>query len=271
MLVQEPDIDLFEDQEFYRVIDLLNSSYLNKGIEVLFYNYYCTPESELAKHNLNVYTNCKHFSCGLEFYDWIWSNKPWDELVKINKKLMAEKLYLYLKQEIIPIDYYNSKGNIAPGQTVFASTSENNWGWHTKNLTDGIRTSYWVHRGWQSFGPENEKSDHTEWIVIKLDDKYMIDGINLIPRNDFEEKYALGLPADFTIQFSTDSTDRHTVVEKKGFPKPEKNTISSFDIMPRIAKYIKVEGTKLLKEKYFEGNLYRMSFSEIEIIGQKKK
>lgn len=155
--------------------------------------------------------------------------------------------------------YGNNRGL---GETVAVSSTEaGGTGWYKDGLVDGFRRS----SAWSS--NSNLSIDHTEWAKVDLGDSYSISIVDLYPRVD-TGNVGQGFPIDFTIQTSTDDVNWTTVVTETGYAQPG-NEVQSFSFSMQMARYIKVEGTKL-RPNPADNNFYRMQLVEMEAYGGSK-
>lgn len=152
--------------------------------------------------------------------------------------------------------------NLAYCKPVTASSNVGG-SWDKNDAVDGLRTSGGSSMGWSSMN--SLTTNHTEWILVDLDSIFLVEKIDLYPRNDGVNA-GYGFPANFTIQVSIDSASWTTVVTRTGYPLPT-GTLQSFPITPVNARYIKVTGTSL-RANPNDMNQYRMQFAEIEVYGQ---
>jgi len=151
--------------------------------------------------------------------------------------------------------------NIALFTRVEASSSYNSSGWRTTNIVDGRRDSTEsLSMGWTS--SNDIGTNHTEWIMLDLGKAYMIQTVDLYPRNDGSNT-GYGFPVDFTIQLSEDNINWTTVITETGYELPG-NEVQSFSFASSEARYIKIEGSSL-RSNPNDWNQYRMQLAEIEV------
>ena len=120
-------------------------------------------------------------------------------------------------------------------------------------------------KGWISDTIRANKN-HEEWISIDLNNSSEINRVVLYPiyRPDLNMELA-GFPLGFKIQISNDGMVWETVKEEVNYPKPEIYKAQVFDFRRCEARFVRILGTNLQRNKYKEGNLYRMALSQIEV------
>ncbi|THF76090.1 discoidin domain-containing protein [Cohnella fermenti] len=146
--------------------------------------------------------------------------------------------------------------NQALNKTVTASSSVEGWGFSKEAAVDGQTAG----NGWSSDSELGES--HTEWLSVDLGADYMIDRVDLYPRNGNEDDVGKGFPVDFTIQVSTDAIHWATVASRTEFARPGAGA-QSFAFDETRARYVKVEGTRLMS---VDGS-YRMQLAELQAFG----
>lgn len=158
--------------------------------------------------------------------------------------------------------------------------------WRAANLTDGNRRFQSLlneNMGWSSVPTENP--NHHEAVTVDLGKVISIRQADLWPMTRGDMRYARydkenvamdhsynGFPLDFTIQVSSDGQTWKTVAAKKDYlvmGKPDqkpKDALGpeSFAFAPTLARYLKVDMTKLRKSRYFEK--FTAGFAEIEVM-----
>jgi hypothetical protein len=152
----------------------------------------------------------------------------------------------------------------SPNPTLNASvTVSSNVGneWDKSKAVDGIRSSGSGSMGWSS--SNSLTTDHTEWIIVKLDSIVKLREVDLYPRTDGVNA-GYGFPVNFTILISTDSAAWTTVAAKTGYALPG-GTVQRFTFTAQNARYIKIQGTSL-RPNPNDMNQYRMQFAEIEVL-----
>ncbi len=155
--------------------------------------------------------------------------------------------------------------NSASGnQPVTASSSRENKGWSTANLTDGVISSLPSSMGWSSSA--SPSVNHSEWITVDLGASTEVRKVTLFPRDDGENR-GYGFPIDFSIQVSEDNINWTTVVTESNFAQPTVyDDAPSFSFASQSARYVKIEGTNLRSNPH-DGNSYRMELAEIAVYG----
>ncbi|MEV7415410.1 discoidin domain-containing protein [Streptomyces sp. NPDC089919] len=145
--------------------------------------------------------------------------------------------------------------NVAKGTTVSATSSHEGSGWTLNGLVDGSNTG-----GWSS--DANTAASHTESVTVDLRAPRSVNWINLRPRGDGANTGG-GFPVDFTVEVSPDNTAWTKVVQRTGYPRPDA-AAQSFPFETRQIRYIRVTGTKLVKDPL---GAYRMQLAELEAFG----
>ncbi len=151
--------------------------------------------------------------------------------------------------------------NLAKGKLVIASSTYEVSGWGMSKIVDGQRSTIaGVSCGWTS---NNElPTNHTEWFIVDLGTAYIINKVNLYPRDDGIDA-GQNFPIDFTISISNDLDNWTPVVTKTGYALPG-NVTQTFSFSACNARYVKVEGTNL-RPNPNDANRYRMAFAEFEV------
>lgn len=155
--------------------------------------------------------------------------------------------------------------NLAEGNGVTASSSYENGGWSSTNLTDGKEVSTEGNKGYSSIS--NIRNNHQEWIQVDLGAKKEFGQLILYPRSD-GDKLGEGFPVDFDILVSEDGTSWTTVQEQRNYPKPESHKGESFTFDTVEGRYVRILAENL---RYNVGEqAYFLQFSEMEIYKYKE-
>jgi hypothetical protein len=149
--------------------------------------------------------------------------------------------------------------NFAFGSVVSASSSLQSSGWAMQNIVNGTTTSTAGDFGYTSSSMVT--TNHTEWILLKLDSIRIISEVDIYGRMD-AGNVGNGFPINFTIQLSQDSLNWDTVASQTNYPIPDTKP-QMFFFTGKSVRYIRVTGTNLRAPI----NEYRMQFSEIMAYG----
>lgn len=128
------------------------------------------------------------------------------------------------------------------------------WGWCKSYINDGDVTT-----GWTSDVQVHKDAEAEEWVIIYLENLYMVDSVTIKPVGTGRD----ALEA-FEVFVSTDGTTFRPVAKKEaGSFSPNQPVTVSFS--PEIACAVKVKGTKLSLQG---GDGYLMQIGELEITGE---
>jgi hypothetical protein len=151
--------------------------------------------------------------------------------------------------------------NLALNKTVTASSSFIQSSFSPEMVVDGVRAEKPGARGWSSQG--DTSVNRTEWIMIDLGTNYLINLVDLYPRND-SRRVGESFPIDFTIQTSLDANSWTTVVTQNNYGKPGPEA-QRFTFNQTNARFVRIVGTNL---RYLGAeSAYYMQFTEIEVYG----
>ena len=160
-------------------------------------------------------------------------------------------------------DQAEAECSLACGRPTTVSSSIEAGSWTQSKLVDGEYHSGWSSQRGAGF------ADHTatpESVAVKLRRLAAIDRVVLHPRDD--GAYAgQGFPEDFAIKVSEDGKVWKTVIEKQGYPAPKDATPQVFALGGVVARYVKVEATRL---RPVEG-LHFFQLAEFEVFGKEKR
>jgi len=137
--------------------------------------------------------------------------------------------------------------NMALGSQVEVSSDILNYGWNKKYLVDGKtigETGDFGVKGWTS-NPLKAQPTSPEWVIIDLGNEMPVTQINLWPRNDKGKNVGLGFPSDYKVMLSSDKQQWETIVHETDAPQPTDGKVVTHTFDPVLARYIKVEASKL--------------------------
>jgi len=174
---------------------------------------------------------------------------------------------------------------------VYSSTSGN---WSADKLTDGTRINTQAgHRGWTS--DLHDTPDASEWVLIDLGEPVAIGSVDLWPLDhgdawqhthctepfvnsgEIDQSYD-GFPLSFAISVSQDGKEWQVAGKFEQYALPASNVNLTeqkpkdvtgperFDLNGRMARYIRLDASKLRKTRYF--GKYALQLAEIEVIRQ---
>lgn len=150
--------------------------------------------------------------------------------------------------------------NVAHKAPVTAFSSIEDGGWQVAALTDGIKGGIgWSSKAFASFPDHNL---YPEWVAIDLGRYHRIDRIDLYPRGDGANA-GQGFPQDFTLALCVEGEPWQTVAALKDCPLPKSGEVQSFPIPPRVARYVRIQATRL---RSFDGK-FHFQMSEVEVFG----
>lgn len=154
--------------------------------------------------------------------------------------------------------------NLALGQGVTASSSEEMVGWGVGKLTDGLRDQLYTSGAYTS-------SNNTVYVTVDLGSSRSIGSVKLYPRAANQSGVSQCYPIDFTIQTSTDGTNFTTAKTITGQANPAGQP-QEYSFPAVNARYVKVNVTQLGFDQQVGGqNYYRLQFSEMEVYSPSNK
>ena len=140
-------------------------------------------------------------------------------------------------------------------------------------FTQGIWVSCLVLPGWSEFEGDLDKntvtwrkSDLDEWLIFDLQTVCVVDKVNF---STIYQNSSRGMPADFTIQVSSDKVNWKTVVDMTGYEQDITSEDQTFTFGAEECRYVRINFTKASKK--IDDNLaYCAGLSEVEIWGKVK-
>lgn len=140
-------------------------------------------------------------------------------------------------------------------------------------FTEGVWVSCTINPGWGEFSGTIDnstvtwkKGDLNEWLIFDLQTTCIVDMVNF---STLYQSGSHGMPADFTIQVSSDRTNWKTVVEVYGYEQDITSDDQSFRFSAEECRYVRLNFTK--GSTKIDNNLaYCAALSEVEIWGKVK-
>ena len=140
-------------------------------------------------------------------------------------------------------------------------------------FTQGVWVSCTIKPGWGEFSGEIytesvtwKKGDLDEWLIFDLQTTCIVDKVNF---STLYQNGSHGMPADFTIQVSSDKVNWKTVVEMYGYEQDITSEDQSFPFKAEECRYVRLNFTK--GSTKIDNNLaYCAALSEVEIWGKVK-
>ena len=140
-------------------------------------------------------------------------------------------------------------------------------------FTQGVWVSCTIKPGWGEFEGEIytdsvtwKKGDLNEWLIFDLQTICIVDKVNF---STLYQNGSHGMPADFTIQVSSDKVNWKTVVEMYGYEQDISSEDQSFSFKAEECRYVRLNFTK--GSTKIDPNLaYCAALSEVEIWGRVK-
>lgn len=148
--------------------------------------------------------------------------------------------------------------NFALGKTVAASSSYETSAWGSSNLTDGKLFPSAATAGYSSNSVLT--SNHPESVTVDLGTAQAISQVSLLPATPGGE----GMPIDFSLQTSTDSTTWANVVSRTNAPLTAGEQTFAFPTV--TARYVRLNATSL-RQIASDGNKYRLQLNEMLVSG----
>lgn len=136
--------------------------------------------------------------------------------------------------------------------------------WGVEKLTDSFRLTFdMVDIGDTNMGYRSEAfedPDHNVWVDVDLQSIQKINTVKLYPLND-KINDGQGIPADLSVQVSTDKKTWKTVYTESDFDNKGSHEPKTLLFPDTDARYVRVDATRL--SKTIDG--YRMQLAEIEV------
>lgn len=140
-------------------------------------------------------------------------------------------------------------------------------------FTQGVWVSCTIEPGWGEFSGNIysdsvtwKKGDLNEWLIFDLQTTCIVDKVNF---STLYQNGSHGMPADFTIQVSSDKVNWKTVVEMYGYEQDISSEDQSFPFKAEECRYVRLNFTK--GSTKIDPNLaYCAALSEVEIWGRVK-
>ena len=140
-------------------------------------------------------------------------------------------------------------------------------------FTQGVWVSCTIKPGWGEFSGEIytesvtwKKGNLDEWLIFDLQTTCIVDKVNF---STLYQNGSHGMPADFTIQVSSDKVNWKTVVEMYGYEQDITSEDQSFPFKAEECRYVRLNFTK--GSTKIDNNLaYCAALSEVEIWGKVK-
>ena len=155
-----------------------------------------------------------------------------------------------------------SRGNVALGKKVVASSTHTGAAWGIEKLTDGnlLNLSGEKVCGWTSH--QETSYNHKEFVGVDLGAVYYIDKIRIMPAGAKYGEICYPFPIDFVISVSKDGETWTAVASEKDYPAPIAQMLT-FEFETEAVRYIRFEGFKL-RSNPNDGGKHRIQLAELE-------
>lgn len=162
------------------------------------------------------------------------------------------------------LDIQHPLSNLALNKNTTASTDIHNWGWKKSNVVDGNKiggTGDHDDKGWTST-PTKIHPTAPEWIMIDLGREYLVNQVDLWPRNDSGANIGIGFPIDYKVLVSNDMKNWTVAVQITDVAQPTdgKPAKHNFDTIP--SQYVKIEASKMRQDP---NKSFAFQLAEIEV------
>ncbi|MBJ6367823.1 discoidin domain-containing protein [Snuella sedimenti] len=241
-----------------------------KGTDLLFIHFREHPSLSILESMFkNGYMNCE--STNINSNNSIFKSFTESKQDSIISTAKADFLYKKTKEILINNgELLKEDLNLARGKLVNVSSSTETNKFSSDFITNDKEIKINGTKGWVS-DTLNAHFNHKEWITVDLNDTIEVNRVVLYPIYSLDMNMeAYGFPLGFKIQVSNDGIVWETVKELENYSIPKIYEPQVFDFNKRYARYVKILGTNLQRNKYDEGSLYRMALSGIEIYNTQK-